>query len=315
MTDKDNPFFSGGSGGSTPGDGDSGALMSDEHMHVLESMGVQLIPLPEFQELSAIIYDHFGIKVTRKKLILVTSRIHPILLERGFNTHREYIDALKKDASGELLSELANHISTNHTSFYREEDHFAVLMNKALPAIVARKTAAGNHDLRVWCAACSTGEEAYTLQFCLMRFFGKDYGKWKAGVLGTDISMNALAKAKRGIYPVSRLESVPLDVQREFFYKVGPDACEVVPAVKKEMTFRRLNLTNKNYPLKKAFDIIFCRNVMIYFDQALRRELVDRLYEWLTPEGYLFIGHSESVPNIEKKYAYVSPSVYMRRKG
>lgn len=291
------------------------ALLPNEQTGILESMGIKLIPEHEFNELARIIYNHFGINITPNKLTLVTGRIHPIMVNHGFKTYRDYIEALKTDKSGEMISELANHISTNHTSFYREESHFKLLLSTVLPEITERKRKAGDRDLRVWCAACSTGEEAYTLEFCLLRHFAKEYEHWKAGVLATDISASALAKAKAGIYAIAKMESVPLDIQYDYFTRVDNENFAVVPKVKKEVTFRRLNLMNERYPLKKAFDIIFCRNVMIYFDHDTRIQLIERLYQWIEPEGYLFIGHSESVPGLDKMFTYVSPSVYKSRKG
>lgn len=291
------------------------ALLPNEQTGILESMGIKLIPEHEFNELARIIYNHFGINITPNKLTLVTGRIHPIMVNHGFKSYRDYIETLKADKSGEMISELANHISTNHTSFYREESHFKLLLSTVLPEITERKRKAGDRDLRVWCAACSTGEEAYTLEFCLLRHFANEYDHWKAGVLATDISASALAKAKAGIYAAAKLESVPMDIQYDYFTRVDDENFAVVPKVKKEVTFRRLNLMNERYPLKKAFDIIFCRNVMIYFDHDTRIQLIERLYQWIEPEGYLFIGHSESVPGLYKMFSYVSPSVYKSRKG
>ena len=289
--------------------------LPNEQESVLEAMGIRLVPLPEFLELAEIIAANFGIKITRNKITLVTSRIHPIMTSRGFPDYRSYVEALKADATGELLSELANHISTNHTAFYREDAHFKLLNNTILPEMIERKRNAGDLDIRIWCAACSTGEEAYTLQFCLMRRLGKDYPNWQAGVLATDISAQALAKAKAGVYPLQRLETVPLDIQYDYFARIDADSFAIRPEVKSEVTFRRLNLMNRTYPLKKPFDIIFCRNVMIYFDQSERAALLNRLGGWLAPGGYLFIGHSESVPELDPSLRYMFPSVYVRRKG
>ena len=286
-----------------------------EQLTILESIGIKLIPELEFREISEIIANHFGIRVTKNKLTLVTSRIHPIMVAHGFTSYRQYLDTLACDKSGVMLSELANHISTNHTAFFREDAHFKLLLSSILPALSERKNKEGDHDLRIWCAACSTGEEAYSLQMCLMRHFGDEYRKWKAGVLATDISASALEKAAAGVYSEQKAETVPFDMRMLYFSEKGKEMVEVVPEVRKEVTFRRLNLVNKNYPLKKPFDIIFCRNVMIYFDQVTRDDLIRRLHDWLTPGGYFFIGHSETVMGLDSLFDYVSPSVYTRRKG
>ncbi|MDR1612524.1 MAG: chemotaxis protein CheR [Planctomycetota bacterium] len=291
----------------SPGTADSGGI--------LESLGIELIPEREFRELAAIISRHFGIKVGKNKLTLVTGRIHPIMERHGFDSYGDYVQALKEDQNGNLLSELANHISTNHTGFYREDAHFAVLMKKVLPDIVARKNRMHDRDLRVWCAACSTGEEAYTIQFCLLKHFGIDYKGWRAGVLATDLSTAALDKAKAGRYAAQRVGDVPPDILARYFHRVDEDTYEVAAAVRSEVTFRRLNLTRRDFPLKKQFDIIFCRNVMIYFDPPTRRALVEKFRNWLEDGGYLFIGHSESISWTADSLRYIAPSVYAKTKG
>ena len=286
----------------------------DDQSSFFSSLGIKLIPLPEFNELAEIIHSLFGIKVTEKKLTLVTGRLHPIMIAHGFADYRQYLDALKRDGSGAMLAELANHISTNHTAFFREDAHFKLLESTVLPTLTDAKRQKGDHDLRIWCAACSTGEEAYSLQFCLMHHLGDDYRNWKAGVLATDISASALSKAKHGVYPAAKLEPVPPNIQHAHFRQVDEEHYEVLPELRKEVTFRRLNLMAQRYPLKKPFDIIFCRNVMIYFDQKTRVDLINRFHDWLLPGGYLFIGHSESVMGLDATFDYVSPSVYKCRK-
>ena len=279
----------------------------------VDNLGIQDIPSPEYEELAALILDNFGIKVGENKRTLVTGRVYPMLDKYGFADHREFLTALRADKTGVLLSELANRISTNHTAFYREDAHFAILRNLILPELVQRKCAAGDRDLRIWCAASATGEEPYTILFILMKFFGMDYSNWHAGVLATDISAAALETAKKGLYSETRLEPVPKDVMNQFFNRIDHDTYEVKPEVRKEVTFRRLNLNNDIYPFKQRFDIIFCRNVMIYFTRSLREELLLRLHDWLTPGGYLFIGHSESLVGSHGCYEYVAPAVYRRR--
>ncbi|MDR0362552.1 MAG: protein-glutamate O-methyltransferase CheR [Planctomycetota bacterium] len=282
---------------------------------MLEFLGIELIPDREFAELAEIISRHFGIKVGKNKLTLVTGRIHPIMEKYAFKSYADCIRALKNDDKGDLLSELANHISTNHTGFFREDAHFQLLMKTVLPEIADRKRRAGDSDLRVWCAACSTGEEAYTLQFCLLKFFGADYTKWRAGVLATDISASALDKAKTGVYTAQRVRTVPPDVLARYFRRIDEEMYEVLPEVRREVTFRRLNLTRSEFPLKKAFDIIFCRNVMIYFDPSTRGTLVEKFRLWLADGGCLFIGHSESIAEAARTLRYVAPAVYARTKG
>lgn len=279
---------------------------------IFDSLGIKTIPPREFAELADIISRHFGIHIGENKITMVTGRIHPIMEKHGFASHREYIDAIRGDASGELVSELANRISTNHTAFYREETHFKLLADAVLPEIAKRKSEAGGRDLRIWCAACSTGEEAYTILFTLLKFFNFDYKSWRAGVLATDISASALEAARRGVYPSQKIASIPRDVLGIYFQQIDEDQYEVRPEYRKEVTFRRLNLMNESYPFKQRFDMIFCRNVMIYFSRGNRMRLLDRLRDWLVPGGYLFVGHSESLVGNHEGLAYAAPAVYVR---
>ncbi len=279
---------------------------------LFDSLNIKNIPKPEFDALAKLISQHFGIKVGENKRTLVTGRIHPMLEKYGFADHRALLDALHRDPSGQLLSELANRISTNHTSFFRENAHFQLLSRTVLPEIVHRKKAVNDQDLRIWCAACATGEEAYTIQFSLLRHFGFSYKDWRAGLLATDISADALSVARAGIYHRQRLEAVPADYVEAYFEPCGADSVVVKEHIRREITFRRLNLINQVYPFKQPFDIIFCRNVMIYFSRAIRTRLIAYLRDWLVPGGYLFIGHSESLVGTHEGYGYVAPAVYRR---
>ncbi|MDR1745615.1 MAG: protein-glutamate O-methyltransferase CheR [Planctomycetota bacterium] len=280
--------------------------------NAFDGLIIQNMPGAEFEELSALISSHFGIKVGENKRTLVTGRVHPMLEKYGFATHRECLDAIKRDASGQLLSELANRISTNHTAFFREEAHFGLLRERILPDLAGRKREQVNPDLRIWCSACATGEEAYTILFTLLRFFGNEYSRWRAGVLATDISAAALSTARRGVYNALRVDPVPKDAVCRYFNRLGEDAYEVKPELRKEVTFRRLNLITGAYPFRQRFDIIFCRNVMIYFSRNVRSKLLSNLREWLEPGAYLFVGHSESLVGAHEGYEYVAPAVYRR---
>lgn len=277
-----------------------------------ENGGIKLIPRPEFDRLAAIILANFGIKIGPNKCTLVTGRVYPMLEKYGLADHRALLAAIENDKSGTILSELANRISTNHTAFYREDAHFRLLREKALPELVGVKRGAGELDLRIWCAACATGEEAYTILFTVMQFLGNEYPLWRAGVLATDISAEALEAAKAGKYNKLRVAPVPADILLRFFSRVDDEFYEVKPEIRKEVTFRRLNLVNDTYPFKRRFDIIFCRNVMIYLNRAVRLELLSRLHDWLVPGGMLFIGHSESLIGAHPGYDYVAPAVYRR---
>jgi len=266
----------------------------------------------EFQLIRDLIYRQIGINLTADKRTLVNGRLQKILRRQGYKTFKEYYESVLRDKSGEALSELANTISTNHTFFGREIDHFEYFVDVCLPEIETRAKSKNSRDIRVWSAGCSSGEEPYTLVMLMLEYFGKDYSKWTAGVLATDISLNALATAKSGIYPNDRVKPLPDHLKKKYFNPLPNGDWEIIDSVKREVTFRRFNLMNETFPFKNPFDMIFCRNVMIYFDKATRERLVDRFYQHTIHQGYLFIGHSESLNREVTKYKYIKPALYKK---
>ena len=266
----------------------------------------------EFILIRDLIYKNIGINLTEEKRSLVNGRLQKILRKLNFKTFKEYYQFLINDKSGEALSELANVISTNHTFFGREIDHFEYFVDIVLPEIEARAKKTNNFDIRVWSAGCSSGEEPYTLVMLMMEYFGKEYNKWKVGVLATDISLTVLERAKKGIYPDERVQPLPDIFKKKYFKHLPTGEWEVIDALKREVTFRRFNLMNEKFPFKSPFDVIFCRNVMIYFDEPTRERLVDKFYQFTAPNGYLFIGHSETLNRTKTKYVYLKPAVYKK---
>jgi len=265
----------------------------------------------EFQAIRDLVYDRFGINLTDEKKTLVVGRLQKILRTRGFKTFHEYYLYLVEDKTNQAISELANQITTNHTFFWREADHFQFFMKTILPEIVARKTRTNSKDLRVWCAAASSGEEPYNIIMCMMEYFGRDYRLWDAGLLGTDISDKALKAARAAVYEPYRVQTLPDAYKKKYFHRIGENWA-VNDDVKKELTLRHFNLMNKTMPFKKPFDCIWCRNVMIYFDNETKLELVRRLYEQTVPGGYLLIGHSESIGRGTTPWKYICPAVYQK---
>jgi len=267
----------------------------------------------EFRAIRDIVYKHFGITLTDRKRSLIIGRLQKLLHERGFKSFRQYCEYLLADATGEALLELASRISTNHTFFNREKVHFDYFTAKALPQAAAGLKAAGSRDLRVWSAGCSTGEEPYMLVMLMIEYFGNEYGMWDAGALATDISETALATAGKGIYSGERMALVPSALKSKYFVDLHNGEWAVSDRVRREVTFRRFNLMNERFPFKKPFHVIFCRNVMIYFDQVTRDRLVQRFFDATVQGGYLFIGHAETLGRGRSPYQYIMPAVY--RKG
>jgi chemotaxis protein methyltransferase CheR len=267
----------------------------------------------EFDQLRGLIYQRFGIHLTDQKRSLLVGRLQKMIRDAGFASFGAYYEALVKEPGEAGLSELIDRVSTNHTYFNREKDHFDYLLQSALPAVTAMLEKTNRRDLRIWCAGCSSGEEAYMLLILLQEFFGAGYGRWQAGVLATDISQRALAAAQAGIYSEERLATLPKEWRSKYFRQVAPGQWQAIESLRKEATIRRLNLMNPQFPFKHPFQIIFCRNVMIYFDQGTRDTLVQKFHRALEPGGYLFIGHSETLGREQTLFQYLQPAAY--RKG
>lgn len=267
----------------------------------------------EFEEISKIVYANYGIHLTEKKRSLVTGRLQSTLRQNQFKSFQEYIDYLKNTGTS-AMNELVNKISTNHTFFFREYTHFEFLIQTALPEFEKYHQKLGSKNLRVWCAASSSGEEPYTIAMHLMEYFGANYSQWKAGLLATDISEDALLKAMKGEYPLESVEKIPMNLRQKYFKNTGSGNYTVTDSLKKEVMYRKFNLMTERFPFKKNFDLIFCRNVMIYFDKETKEKLVNKLYDQLRPGGYLFIGHSETLNGLNTPFSYVKSAIYQRKR-
>lgn len=266
----------------------------------------------EFAALRSLIYSRFGINLTEEKRSLLVGRLQKLLRSQNLASFQDYYDYLAKDTSGRAVSDLVNLISTNYTYFNREKDHFDYFLKTALPQVCNRLRQRGQKDVRVWCAGCSSGEEAYTLLMLMHEYLGAEYRQWSAGLLATDISERVLATARQGIYAADKVASLPEALQRKYFVQLGDGRMQVAEALRQEVTFRRFNLMNTSFPFKKPFQIIFCRNVMIYFDQQTRNALVQRFHRAMEPDGYFFIGHSETLGRDSALFRYIMPAVYQK---
>jgi len=264
----------------------------------------------EFGELVQFIKQYCGINLSEKRE-LVLGRLNNYLEQGGFESFSDYFQHVANDFSGEAGAVLVNKLTTNHTYFLREPKHFEYLEKVALPYLA--KTEGTRKDLRIWSAGCSTGEEPYTLAMIINSFFGLDKLCWDTKILATDISSAVLTKAQQAAYPNNQLETMPSGWRTRYFQKLNEECSVVSEKIRAEVIFRRLNLMQEAFPFKKGFHIIFCRNVMIYFDADTRRELINRFYDRTEPGGYLFIGHSESLTRGESGYTQVAPAIY--RKG
>ncbi len=268
----------------------------------------------EFNLIREILYEKFGISLSDQKRALVMGRLRKIIVQKGLATFSEFLDLVKDDPTGGELQTLIDKMSTNHTFFFRENQHFSYFASHILPELSEKIKATGSKDLRIWCAAASTGEEPYSIMMTMMEFFKGSYSQWDAGLLATDISSQVIATARNGRYVAERITNIPAHLRNKYMKKVSEDQWEFVPAVRKEVLFRLLNLMNP-FPFKKKFHVIFCRNVMIYFDTPTRVKLVKKLYDYTAPGGYLLIGHSESIRSADCPYEYIMPAIFRKGTG
>lgn len=267
----------------------------------------------EYKQFCELVYDSVGINLKKGKRELLKTRLAKRLRALGLQSFGQYYKHVIKDDPSELTN-LFDAISTNKTSFFREMHHFDFLTDSVLPGIVEEKRKSRNKEIRVWSAACSAGQEPYSIAITVSRFLGNELG-WNIKVLGTDISTKVLAKAERGVYSECEVEGLPKDIYREYFLKGkgGEEgSLRVKKSIRDHIFIRRLNLISESFPFKKKFDFIFCRNVMIYFDKATQSALISRIESYLAPGGYLFLGHAESLTALNTDFEFVRPTVYRK---
>ena len=263
----------------------------------------------DFKLFRSLIYDQSGINLTQDRKDLLTNRLAKRIRKGGFESYRRYYDYIMADQSGQELIQLLNMISTNLTYFFRESQHFNILRDSVLPKIIAAKQKKNDRRVRFWSAACSTGEEVYSLLITVLPFLTPP-SSWDFKVLGSDISTKVLSTAKKGEYDKHQLKGVdPLKIPEIF--QVNNHNLVVKPNLRQMVKFARLNLLEP-FPFRGRFEVIFCRNVMIYFDQSTRERLVNKFHQFLTPGGYLFIGHSENLTGLNHQFTYVDPAVYRK---
>ena len=260
-----------------------------------------------FNELRKLVYENSGITLGPTKVALVTSRIGRRLRSLNLPDEEAYLALLKSPGKDEEFIHFIDAISTNVTSFYREPDHFEFMMG-----VMGAWISQGQRKFRIWCAAASTGEEPYTLAITALEAMKGRMCDVK--ILATDISTQVLQRCKEGVYKADKLEAVPPRILTTYFERVpgenGTDLYRAAAALKSVLTFSRLNLSVTPFPMKGPMDLIFIRNVMIYFDDELRKRLLAEARRLLQPDGYLIVGHSEGLTGLVSDFKLVRPSVY-----
>lgn len=261
-----------------------------------------------FDTFRKIVYDTAGININDSKEALVAARVGKRMRELSLSDDKEYLNILLSDDSGEELINLLDVISTNVTSFFREGNHFEILGN-----LMAQKAAQGQYKFRIWCAAASTGEEPYTIAMTMLDKLGSY--KTDIKILATDISTRVLAQCAKGTYGAQKISPIPESYIRRFFEKTNTGNSPMYTVrreVKDIVKFTRLNLAKPPFPMNGPLDAIFCRNVMIYFDNSVRKNLLEECHRLMAAGGHLFVGHAESLTGILSGFKPVMPSVYQK---
>jgi chemotaxis protein methyltransferase CheR len=260
----------------------------------------------QFERISQLVYQLTGINLHPGKQELVKARLTKRLRALGLKSFEAYMEYLQRDNTEEELVAMIEAMTTNKTSFFRELQHFNYLCRQIVPGLKNRK-------IRIWSAGCSSGEEPYSIAILLHEAI-QEFAQWDISILATDLSSHMVAHARKGIYDINHLQDVsPLLISKYFTcVEINPvRRYQVIEPLRSHVHFARLNLKGE-WPMSGYFDVIFCRNVMIYFDKPAQEQLVNRFWKLLKPGGHLFVGHSESLVGLPHKLRYVQPAIYVK---
>lgn len=267
----------------------------------------------DFQAFSDFIYNEYGIKMPPIKRVMLQGRLLKRIRELNMNSYTEYKNYFfSKDGQKKELYNFLNVITTNKTDFFREPGHFDFLSEQVLPNVI--KNNSSSKLFKVWSAGCSSGEEIYTLSIVLNEF--KRLNPVLAySIVGTDISNNVLEKAALGVYPEQRIDLIPIELKKRYFLKSkdrSNPTVRVRPELQKSVTLKHLNLMDVAYNINETFSVIFCRNVLIYFDRVTQEKVINKLCQHLEPGGIFFIGHSESLSGMNVPLEHIKPTVFRK---
>ncbi|MCH5272919.1 MAG: protein-glutamate O-methyltransferase CheR [Lachnospiraceae bacterium] len=265
----------------------------------------------EFLRIAGYVKQRYGIDLGKKKIIM-NGRLENYIKMGGWSSFHAFMNDLQNDYTGQLESDMVNLLTTNHTYFMREFEHFEFLKREILPWLKEKEQ--NTKDLRIWSAAASTGEEPYMIAMVLRDFFGLEHEAWDTTVLATDISTRALQQAIDGRYSEEQLKNLPEHWKRYFFQRTKEGMFQVTDELKQEVLFRQFNLMSP-FPFRKRLHTIFLRNVMIYFDGDTKRQLLQKVYDFLEPGGYLFIGMTETLDRAQTPFEMIQPSIFRKKGG
>ena len=271
------------------------------------------LSVEEFNKLSNFIYRESGIKLPPIKRVMLQSRLQRRLKELNMPSFKEYCEyVFSKDGLDNEVIHMLDVVSTNKTDFFREPTHFEFLTHTALPDL--NNNPKFNKHLKVWSAGSSSGEEPYTIAIVLFEFAAKNPG-FDFSITGTDISTRILQNAVNAVYKEDRISNIPLDLKKKYFLRSKDrenPTVKLSPTVRQKVYFRRLNFMDERYDLPEMFDIVFCRNVLIYFDRDVQEIVINKICAKLKTGGYFFLGHSESIMNMKVPLSQIKPTIFRR---
>lgn len=270
----------------------------------------------DFKKLSKLIYNKYGIQMPPAKKVLIESRLQKRLIALSLNSFKDYCDYLFSSAGArEEIPHFVNNITTNKTDFFREPKHFDYLVETILPGMISSRKST-SQQLRIWSAGCSTGEEPYTLAMVLSDFMEKFARAFSYfSILASDISDNVLNFAANGLYPEERITPVPMTFRKKYFLKSkdrNTGLVKIKPEIRHRVQFKKVNFMDREFNIKEKQDIIFCRNVIIYFDRKTQETLINKFCRYLVAGGYIFLGHSETLYDTRAPLTTEAPTIYRK---
>jgi chemotaxis protein methyltransferase CheR len=273
----------------------------------------------DFQRLSSFIYNELGIKMPDSKRTMLTGRLAKRLRVNELDSFSDYCDfVFSSEGQERELVHLLDVVTTNKTDFFREPAHYDQLVQTVLPTLIRENGLGNGRKCRIWSAGCSTGEEPYTLSMVLSEFAAVQASGFPFEILATDISTRVLEAARLGVYPENRIAPIAQGLRRKYLLR-GKDRnnpeVRIVPELRSTVKFGRLNFMDREFGLRDPVDIIFCRNVIIYFDKPTQEQLMGKFCRHLRPGGFLFVGHSESLQGYDVPLVQVAPTIYRRAKS
>ena len=277
-------------------------------------LNVQKMKKCDFQQFRQIVYEHSGINLSENKFELLQARIYKRLRILKLNSFTDYLKLIQTGSNNPELINFINAISTNKTSFFRDNQHYDLLKKNILPKILNRNHSI-DRKLNIWSAASSTGQEIYSIAITLNEFLSNNFNHFDINLLATDISTDVLKEAQKGEYKKNIFDDVDPILKRKYFQPLSRknnDIYKIIKSIRDMVIFRKINLIKDNFSFNRGFDIIFCKNVMIYFDTPTKQKLINKLYNSIVDCGFLIIGSSESLVGLEHNFTIFSPGVFYK---